>query len=256
MNKSENCSCVESLFEKISELLISDVLFPIVCSLGVFGNLVAILVLRCPEMKSTFHQSLIALAVCDFLFLGITLCDHFVDVTAPLYVFLFPYVWNPLKNMLMSWDTFLIMSIATERFFAICRPLCYRSHKLSHSSRVHLMTYILPSILVSILLNIPKFLETQFVTRNVTDENNITTVITDYEVTDLRLDPEYIFYYTHWTRLVGTGLTPVAYLATMNIAICIKIKKTESFSSQTQESQNSDSRVRDHSIDVYKTNLS
>ena len=114
MNKTENCSCEESLLEVLSKLWLSDVLFPLVCSLGVLGNLVAILVLRSPEMKSTFHQSLLTLAACDIILLSVTLCDHYVDVTAPIYVFLFPYAWNPLKNILMSWETFLIMSISTE----------------------------------------------------------------------------------------------------------------------------------------------
>ena len=169
MNKAENCSCEESFLEELSKLWLSDVLFPLVSSLGVLGNLVAILVLRCPEMKSTFHQSLLTLAACDIILLGVTLCDHYVDVTAPIYVFLFPYVCYPLKNILISWETFLIMSISTERFFAICRPLCYRNHKLSHSSRTHLLTNVLPSIVASILLNIPKFLEFEFMTRNFTN---------------------------------------------------------------------------------------
>ena len=82
------------------------------------------------------------------------------------------------------------------------------------------MTYVLPSIAISILLNIPKFLEFQFVTRNVTDLLNTTSLVTDYDVTALRLDQDYIFYYTHWTRLLLTGLIPVAFLAWMNIAIC------------------------------------
>ena len=243
MNKTENCSCEESLLEVLSKLWLSDVLFPLVCSLGVLGNLVALLVLRSPEMKSTFHQSLLTLAACDIIFLGVTLCDHYVDMTAPIYVFLFPYVWNPLKNILMTWETFLIMSISTERFFAICRPLCYRTHKLSHSSRTHLMTYSLPPILVSILVNIPKFLEFEFVTRNVTDVLNTTSLVTDYDVTDLRLDQDYIFYYTHWTRLLLTGLIPVAFLAGMNIAICVKIKATQTFSSQSQSSCVHDPRL-------------
>ena len=99
------------------------------------------------------------------------------------------------------------------------------------------------SIAISILLNIPKFLEFQFVTRNVTDVLNTTSLVMDYVVTDLRLDQDYIFYYTHWTRLLLTGLIPVAYLAGMNIAICVKIKTTQTFSSQSQSSCVQDPRL-------------
>ena len=66
------------------------------------------------------------------------------------------------------------------------------------------MTYILPSVLLAILLNLPKWFEFRLVFShaNTTDVTlnivNITEV--DYDVTDLRLDSDYIFYYTHLTR--------------------------------------------------------
>jgi hypothetical protein len=34
---------------------------------------------------------------------------------------MFPYFWYPLKNIVMSWTTFLVMGIATERYLAVCR---------------------------------------------------------------------------------------------------------------------------------------
>ena len=100
---------------------------------------------------------------------------------------MFPYFWNPLQHILMSWETFLLMSIATERFLAVCHPLVYRAHKVRHSPRVHMMTYIIPSVLLSILTNIPKFFEIEFVTSNITNEENITQEeITGYKLTSLR----------------------------------------------------------------------
>ena len=225
MNDTKNCSCEEPSVETFSRLLLRDFLLPLVSSMGVLGNFVAIIVLRCPEMKSTFHQSLLMLAICDILFLGLTLHEHFVDVNWYVYILLNPHIWNPLKNILMSWETFLIMSISTERFLAICKPLCYRSHKLSHSSRVHLLTYILPSIVSATILNIPKFFEITVVYVNRTDEkNNGTTIVAENDVTDLRLDENYIFYYMHVTKLLFTGLAPAAFLAGINIAICVKLR--------------------------------
>ena len=66
------------------------------------------------------------------------------------------------------------------------------------------MTYILPSVLLAILLNLPKWLEFKLVFShvNVTDVTseivNMTQI--DFDMTDLRLDSDYIFYYTHLTR--------------------------------------------------------
>ena len=138
------------------------------------------------------------------------------------------------------------MTITTERYFAICHPFCYGSHRLSHSSRVHLLTYILPSILISVVLNIPKFLETELVRVNYTDANNVTVTVTDYDVTHLRLDPEYILFYTHWTRLLGTGIIPFAYLAIINTVICLEIQKAKLFSSQIQNIRRSSDSYRQH----------
>ena len=46
-----------------------ETLIPIVGTVGLIGNFVTILVLRRPEMKSTFNQSLKALAAFEIIFL-------------------------------------------------------------------------------------------------------------------------------------------------------------------------------------------
>ena len=66
------------------------------------------------------------------------------------------------------------------------------------------------------MVNIPKFCETELVTLNVTDVDNNTEEVMDYEVTNLRLDEDYVFYYTFLTRLIITGAIPLIYLSTMN----------------------------------------
>ena len=80
-------------------------------------------------MKSTFHHTLITLAVTDILFLAVLIVDtkrFDLDLDNQMFIMLFPYVWNPCKNILMNFESFLMMSISTERFLAIRRPLEYR----------------------------------------------------------------------------------------------------------------------------------
>ena len=79
---------------------------------------------------TTFHQSLLFLVICDLLYLVMTLTDIYIDVSSFLYIIIFPHFWFPLKYVLMSWETFLIMSISTERWLAVCRPLWHRTHSL------------------------------------------------------------------------------------------------------------------------------
>ena len=44
---------------------------------------------------------------------------------------------------------------------------------LTESQGLHAITFILPSIVISILINIPKFMETKLVFRNITDQVEI-----------------------------------------------------------------------------------
>ncbi len=56
-----------------------------------------------------------------------------------------------------------MMSISTERLMAVFKPLKFRTSKLSTSPCVHFLVFILPPLLIAILLNVPKFLEIEFV---------------------------------------------------------------------------------------------
>ena len=56
-------------------------------------------------------------------------------------------------------------------------------------------------MLGSVLLNIPKFLEAKLDTLSYTEAGtNDTIEVVIYNVTSLRLDPDYMYYYIHWTR--------------------------------------------------------
>ena len=84
---------------------------------------------------------------------------------------------------------------------------------MSTSRRVSM--YVAPVAVVSVLLNIPKFMETQ----TTTGSDNSTTEI---EVADMRLDPTYMLYFTisqifHPT--ITTGVAPMAALVYMNTKI-------------------------------------
>ena len=218
-------NCTESNTVIWSKFWLEQFLTPIIGCFGIFGNCMAIYTLRHPTMKTTFNQSLVCLAICDSLFIFVMLIDQFVDPNNFYYVILFPYFWNPLSNILMSSQTFLLMSIATERFLAVWMPIVYKTKKPSYSRSFHFLCYILPAIFMATMVNIPKFFETELVTLNVTDTLNNTKGVIDYEVTNLRLDEDYVFYYTVWTRLLITGAIPLIYLSTMNSLIFLAIKK-------------------------------
>ena len=49
-------------------------------------------------------------------------------------------------------------------------------------------------------------------------------MLKDWTVTDLRLNPSYTLYYTHWTRLLTTGLLPLLYLLLVNLQIYKRVR--------------------------------
>ena len=58
-----------------------------------------------------------------------------------------------------------------------------------------------------------------------------------------RLDPAYMYYYIHWTRLLCTGIIPFSYLSYMNLRIYTRMRQTSlstvrSRSSSTKKASN------------------
>ena len=147
---------------------------PSVGFLGVLGNLGTVIVVLRLQRRSNFHQSILALAIIDLLFVGLLIVDSFqldLDLENQTYILLFPYFWNPLKNILLCCETYIIMSIATERFMAIRRPINFRTQDLDCSSWVHFYTFILPAIVMAGVINIPKFFEAKLVPVMIVDDS-------------------------------------------------------------------------------------
>ena len=101
------------------------------------------------------------------------------------------------------------------------------------------MKYLIPSLLFSIVLNIPKFFELELIT-SFTDQYNITHSLVEVGVTSIRTNPIYMTYYLLWTRLKNinvkflikfcffrvtvTVFIPFCFLSILNLQIYRKLK--------------------------------
>ena len=118
-----DCSCPNPTeLEVWARFILEEVSIPVVGSVGLVGNLAAIVVLSHPDMKNTFNQSLITLAVFEILFLILLICDHANGIWSKLHIVMFPYFLYPLRNILLSCESYLLMSISLERLIAVVRP--------------------------------------------------------------------------------------------------------------------------------------
>ena len=194
-----------------------------------------------------FLQSLITLAVINVVFLAIIMADHCINVYSTTYILLFPHLLNPLKNIAVNSESFLIMAIALERLLVVVKPIRYRVGNLRQSRRIHSLVFIIPPIIISFLMNIPKFMETELFYINVTNIiDGKKDYLLDYRVTSLRKDPDYIYYYVHWFRNIFTGIIPIFFLIIVNTTICYFL--TSNTKSQSRYSMRIQDGVSEQSL--------
>ena len=130
-------------------------LISIVGCLGLIGNLIAVIVLARPKLRDCFHQLLLALATFDILYItfgGLNYTFKAFEANNEAFILAFPIIF-PFTNITMNATIFMTMAISIERFLGICYPL----HLPPHNRKSWF--YILPVLILSFVLNIPKFLE-------------------------------------------------------------------------------------------------
>jgi len=216
-------------------------------SFGIVGNLLIILVLSTNEMRNSFNLLLIVLSSFDILFIFFAILDYGMarvfrwpfDFNSEVYALIFPKFLYPLNNIIFNCSIFLTIVIAYERFSAVCRPHAYRANAAATGIGRKVAGYVLPVVVFSTALNIPKFWETELVTASIPDESGTTFVnVTSYILTELRNDPLYITYYINWTRLLLTGILPVTLLGYFNTKIFRGIKYAHVRSNRNSSTSN------------------
>jgi len=216
--------------------------------IGLIGNTLSIVILSKPDMYNSFNNLLITLSTMDSVFIVLAIFDYSVSRafkwSTKLFVYAFPYIIYPLNQVSFCASIFTTVAMAYERHCAVCKPIHYRNVTTRYSVKRRTLSYIIPVVLLSIILNIPKFMETKFEWTAIHKHPNGTEIeslaesttanysaaVIDYKielgVTALRDDPDYIRYYINWTRLITTGIIPVALLIYFNYGIFRGIQMT------------------------------
>jgi hypothetical protein len=80
-----------------------------------------------------------------------------------VWVYLIPKVIYPLNNMTFCCSIYLTVMLAWERYLAVCHPNHYRTVNTVQAGYTRiLLIHVLPVVIFSVILNVPKFLETEF----------------------------------------------------------------------------------------------
>ena len=195
--------------------------------LGIVGNILSISVLARPKLRDCFHQLLLALACFDILYIcfgGVKYTFKGFEVrTNDAFTLAMPIIY-PFTNITMNATIFMTTAISIERFLGICYPL----HLPPHNRKSWF--YILPVLLLSFILNIPKFFEGEIQWYPETDSHSVPA----YLPTDLRKGSNYIKYYRTYFRLFSTAVIPFLVLIVINVRIIADLAqiKPKRFGSQ------------------------
>ncbi|XP_040573069.1 FMRFamide receptor [Lepeophtheirus salmonis] len=225
---------------------VEGVILGIVAVLGIIGNILTIIVLARISLNNVFNQLILALCVTDCFFNVFSLIEYsakkafgFISYDTPIYKDLWPKFIYPLHNITFTCSLFITLSVAIERYIAVCHPFLihHRFQNSQRSVKKRTCQYLLPTILGSILVNVPKFFE--FKVKEVSVPEYSKSIFP----TNLRLSNMYQVYYINWTRAFFTAFIPFILLILLNGKIVNQIKKADKFISESTNSQKSETKL-------------
>jgi len=193
--------------ENSLKLTISAILICLVTFLGLISNITGICTIwKIPKQCKLFNN----MVICLLAF------DCWVLTTAPFFFFglkheyfgckpcawLVPYWAFPCGHMGTFGTILMTLAISHERYLAIRQPFHYNQSLISESSqRKRLLIYLIPALILSICLNIPRFF-------NFEVRTNSTAHLMTINLTRLGCNEEYLLYYEFLANTIPFGVIP------------------------------------------------
>ncbi|XP_008555574.1 FMRFamide receptor [Microplitis demolitor] len=210
------------------EFITLGILLNVVGVFGLFGNIISMIILSRPQMKSSINYLLIGLARCDTILIITSVLIHGLPAIYSYTGLLFNYKFKtyprivrylyPLSCMAQMVTVYLTLTVTMERYVAVCHPLKARSFCTYGRARLA----VLCIVIVSILYNLPKFWEV-----NLEEEIHWRYNVTVYCVVPaiLRSSDLYIKIYVNWMYFFVYYAFPFVMLVVFNVAIYRRVRK-------------------------------
>lgn len=209
-------------FNLLFEFVAYGVLLNAVGVLGILGNVISMIILSRPQMKSSINYLLIGLARCDtvlivtsILLFGLPvvypITDHLFNYYYKVYPLIAPVVY-PVAMISQTVSVYLTLTVTLERFVAVCHPL--RARSLCTYGRAR--AYVAGIVAFAVLYNITRFWEVRV---HKCMHAAYGQYVYQVYPSELRNDRDYISIYIHWMYLVIMYFIPFGSLAVLNAAI-------------------------------------
>lgn len=221
--------CVETDDKDINlyRFIVNGVLLNLIGVLGILGNIISMIILSRPQMRSSINYLLIGLARIDtvliitsILLFGLPGIYPYTGLLFTYFYVVYPHIIPlvyPLAMMVQTASVYLTLTVSLERFVAVCHPLRARSLCTYGRARI----YVLGIVMFSVLYNLPRLWE-GMVRAEYYEKENITVYCA--RPTNLRNDPLFISIYIQWCYLIFIYLIPFVSLAVLNAAIYRQVR--------------------------------
>ncbi|TRY70052.1 hypothetical protein TCAL_04844 [Tigriopus californicus] len=214
----------------------------LVGTIGFLSNSLAIPILCSKDMNSIFNRLLVFLAVFDNLYIICSVLEGIRKHSAfsQWHEYAFGHVLYQFHNFVLCCSIYITLTLALERYRAVWRPVEYHNRCKGANPWRRVANYVIPVFIFSVIFNIPKFFEVEFVVKQDVDQNTNQTIYqTLASPTDLRLNDTYVIFYVNAARLLVQGIIPFVLLSILNYRIYWVIKRRrEMINRPAFESQN------------------
>ncbi|XP_074039002.1 FMRFamide Receptor [Leptinotarsa decemlineata] len=223
-NDSDFQSCVNVDPEVVNSFrFVTNGLFiNVIGMLGVLGNIISMIILSRPQMRSSINYLLIGLARIDtvliitsMLLFGLPGIHPYSGCMFTYFYVVYPHIAPvvfPLAMIAQTASVYLTLTVSLERFVAVCHPLRARSLCTYGRARI----YVIGIIIFSVMYNLPRFWETTL-QKEWNEKHNVTIYCP--QQSDFRDNAAYQTIYIHWLYLIFMYLLPFGSLAVLNACI-------------------------------------
>lgn len=226
-NDTKACPEQFSANENAFDFWVSGLVLNVVGVIGILGNILSMIILSRPQMRSSINYLLIGLARCDTVLIITSMflfgfrsiypyTGYLFFYNYYIYPLIVPYVF-PLATAAQTASSYLTLMVSLERYVAVCHPL--RARALCTYGRSKF--YVIFCIVFAVLYNFVKLWETKVVAY----DSKTLGLIFCVGSTELRNDKRYITIYIHWCYLIVNYFIPFLGLLIFNILIYRQVSK-------------------------------
>lgn len=224
-NVTERPPCDEQMTDISSfyRFILNGIMLNLIGVLGIVGNIISMIILSRPQMRSSINCLLIGLARIDTTLIITSILLFGLPGIYPYTKTMFTYYYHvlprlvpivyPLAMMLQTASAYLTLTVSLERFVAVCHPLRARSLCTCGRARI----YVIAIMVFSFIYNLPRFWEAVVVPESYPGTNITIRCAIPSKLRSENSD--YISAYVHWCYLIFIYLIPFFSLAVLNLAI-------------------------------------